>query len=115
MENIIYQWIDLFWLVMVLVAVHKQHRLLAAGYVLSCVFMLRLQVEIMGSIHYSTGILRVMDSDVFDRGLIVYSVFYLLYFLMAHYSPGSRQVIFMAASLSIFFFALSVSTFVMVL
>lgn len=115
MEIIIYQWIDLFWLAMVLIAVHKQHRLLAVGFVLSCVFMLRLQVEIMESIGYGTGILRALDSHVFERGLVAYSVIYLLYFLFAHYSPGSRRVIFMAASLSMFFFALTVSTFVMVL
>ena len=53
MEALIYQWIDLFWLVMIPLAAHKGHRLIAAGFVLSCMLMLRLQVEIMESIDYT--------------------------------------------------------------
>ena len=113
--SFILQWIDVLWLVPAFVLIHPKERLLAAGFFIICMVMMRLQVELMGSIGYEQGILGVMSMPVFSRGLIVYSLFYIAYMLLAHYSRDSRKVIFMAASISIFFMALFVSSVVMVL
>ena len=115
MLSLVYQWIDLFWLAMVFIAADRRHWIFAAGFVLSCVFMLRLQVELLESIGYPTGIFPFMEAPIFQRGLVVYGVIYMLYFLLTHFSRGSKGVVVLAASISVFFFALILSLGVMVL
>lgn len=113
--DFILQWIDALWLVVALAVVHRQHRWLVLGFMAACMIMVRLQTELMIVAGYPRGILRFIESDVFSRGLITYSIFYALYLILAYYSPGTKGPIFMAASISIFFMALFVSTVVMVL
>lgn len=113
--NLIYQWVDLFWLLIVFLAIDKKHWLVAVSFVLSCMFMMRLQVELMISIGYEFGILNLIKSDVFTRGLIVYGIMYLLYFLLGHYSAGTKKEVFLAASITIFFAAMVLSMGVMAL
>ncbi len=113
--DLILQWIDLVWLPVGLFVVHKGHRLLAGGYFIACALMLRLQVELMQSIGYPTGILTLMKSDLFIRGIVVYAVFNAGYLLIAYFSPGSDKTVFLAASLTIFFSAMFSSTIIMLL
>jgi hypothetical protein len=113
--SFIYQWIDALWLPLAFFVVHKPHRWWAVGFVASCMLMLRLQTELMVEIGYDKGILNFVDSPVFSRGLIVYSIIYIIYLILAYYSPGTRGVVFMAASISIFFMSLFISMIVMVL
>lgn len=101
--DVSYQWIDLLWLPLVFYAVHKPHRMIALGFMAGCMVMMRLQVEILTSIGYPNGIVGLMSAPVLTRGLAVYSLAYLFFFIMAYYSPGSRPVIFFAACLAIFF------------
>jgi hypothetical protein len=106
---------DLLWLPVVVLAAHGKHRFTAAGFVLAGVFMLRLQVEIMDSIGFDHGFLGLIKAPALERGMATYSVFYLLYAILAQLSPGSFKAVFLAATISIFFMALFVSTIVMVL
>ncbi len=115
MSAFIYQWIDALWIPVGLLVVHKKHRLWAVGFIAACMLMMRLQVELLAGVGYERGIVGLMDSHIFNRGLVVYSVIYIIYFLLAYYSPGTRGSVFMAASISIFFFALFLSMIVMVL
>jgi len=115
MINFIYQWIDVLWLGAVFFAVHKPHRLYALGFILSCMFMMRLQIEMMSGIGYEQGILAFMDSHIHVRLMVIYSIVYILYFVMAYYSPNTKGAVFLAASISVFFFALFLSIFLMVL
>ncbi len=111
----IYEWIDLLWIPLVLVVVHRRHWVFAIGFVLACALMLRLQTDFLVSMGYETGIVPWLSSDVFDRGLIVYSIFTGLYLLLSAFSPGSFASVFLGASISIFMAAMTVSTIVMVL
>ena len=113
--NLILQWIDLVWLPITLVVVHKYQRAFAAAYILSCVLMLRLQTELLSSTGFTEGFTGLIKTTPFDRGLIVYSLFHIIYIIMAIYSPSRQRVIFMSASISIFFAALFVSMGIMVI
>lgn len=115
MEEFITYWADTLWLPIIVFLVHKQHRWWTLGLVLGCFITLRLQTEIMHTINFPNGIMGFMTSKVHSRGQIVYSIFYILFLLMAHFSPNTRGAVFMAACLAIFFMAFVVSMFVMVL
>lgn len=103
------------WLPIAFFGVHERHRWWAAGFVVSCMLMMRLQAELMSHGGFEFGILHLMNASVYSRGLATYSIFYILFLIMAHYSPRTEGVIFMAACLSIFFLAMFVTMFVMVL
>ena len=61
--------------------------------------------ELMHTTGYPTGFINLMSSQALDRGLVVYSIFYVLYLILAHYSPNTKGPIFVAGSISIFFMA----------
>ena len=111
----ILEWIDLIWLPLGLLAVHKQHRLWAIGFFICSMVMMRMQVEFIESTGYANGFTGLIDMDVHSRGQLTYSLFYMAYIALAIYSPGTKGTIFMAATISIFFTAMFVSSFVMVI
>lgn len=113
--NAALHWVDVIWLPLAWFVVNKEQRWLALGTIAGCMVMMRLEAELIESTGFSHGMLPFLDSPVYDRGLVVYSVFYVLYLILAYYSPGSRSWVFTAASISIFFMASIVSIFVMVL
>lgn len=113
--GVIYQWMDIIWIPIALYIVNKDQRIWAVGFILSCMLMMRLQIEVMQDIGYERGFTNFMTSDAFDRGLVVYSVFYVAYLILAHYSPNTKGPIFIAGSISIFFLAFFASTFIMLL
>ena len=115
MFDFIYLWADIIWLPIAYFVVHKKHRWWAVGFVFSSMVIIRLIAELMIYIGYPSGIMGLMTSNVHTRGLAVSSIYYILYFIMAHYSPKTKGVIFMAASLTIFFAIFVTATFVMVL
>ena len=49
------------------------------------------------------------------RGYVVYGIFNFLYLLLSHYSPYTKGIIYLAASLSIFFMAFTVSCVVLII
>lgn len=111
----LYQWVDLIWVPLSLFIVHKGQRLYSVGFVLACVLTLRLQVEIMDSIEMSKGFLPLLDYDAYDRGLIVYTFFYVLYLVLAYTSPRTQSYVYMAGTISLYFMAFAVSSIVMIL
>jgi len=115
MLNNIYLWADILWLPIVFFLVHKQHRWWAIGFVTACMVMMRMQVEIMEYGGYGNGIMPLWDIGVHARGLIIYSTFYILFLLLAHFSPNTRGVVFMAACLGLFFMAFVSSMVLMLL
>ena len=109
------QWIDLLWLPLGLLVVHHQHRGWAAAFFIGCMLMMRLQAELMLSTGYNTGFTGIFEMDAHSRGQITYSAFYVLYIVLAIYSPDTKGTIFMAASISMFFAALFTSMIIMVI
>ncbi len=113
--TLIYQWIDVFWIVVAFFTVHRDHRWWTIGFIASCMFMMRMEVEIMVGIGNEHGILPFLQSHIYNRLLVAYSLIYIIFFVMAYYSRDTRGAIFMAATISFFFFALIISVLVMVL
>lgn len=113
--HILYAWIDLLWVPVALLAMERGKKLFTCLFVLSCVLLLRLQVELMQQIGFPRGFLGFMDSDVFTRGLIAYGGFIAFFMVLAYYSKGSDKNIHIAASISILIAAFCVSLFIMVL
>lgn len=115
MSQLIYQWIDLIWLPIGWFSVARQHRLKVIIFVLACAITMRTQIELVQSTGFNSGFLPLMDSPLYTRGLIIYSVMIALFLLLAHYSPRTRNIVFFTASLSIYIFAFCVSMVIMLL
>ena len=113
--SFIYQWIDVVWVLLVFVTLAPKNWLVGIGYILSCIFILRLQVELMELIGFSRGAFLVLDTHVLERGQLVYGVVFVAYFLWAYHLRRMSPVIFMAHSIAFFFIGLVSSTVVMVL
>ncbi|PCJ97014.1 MAG: hypothetical protein COA45_10350 [Zetaproteobacteria bacterium] len=108
-------WVDAIWIPVAYISVHKKHRWWALGFVIASMILIRLQSEIMVYIGYGNGIMGFMTSDVHTRGIIVSSSYYILFIFMAHFSPKTEGVVFMAACLSLFFAIFVTAAFVMLL
>ena len=99
-----------------LICVDKKHRLLGAGFVLSCMLMLRMQFELIEAVGYEKeGIPGLMDSNPFRRGQVVYSIFTLILIVLSVYSRQTLKTVYLAACISIFFIAFILSTIIMAL
>ncbi len=103
MEHYI-QWIDFAWLPIVLLAARKGQYLVIIGFIVSNIIMMRLMVELMGSIGYPHGIFSILDYHVFYRGLVFYSIVYAAYMALVFFSPGTQKIFLLGASISMFFF-----------
>lgn len=110
-----YPYSDFIWLPVALLILHKGQRLWAIGFFILCFSMMRLLIELMESIGYPRGILPLLDAPLFLRGLITYSIFYVLYILMAYFSPGGYRSVFIAASISTFILASITAAVIMAL
>ncbi|MDP7142146.1 MAG: hypothetical protein QF692_02600 [Alphaproteobacteria bacterium] len=115
MSDLIYQWIDLFWIPIALIATHKGQRLISVVLILACALTMRTQIELMEMIGSDTGLINLMQSDIYNRGLIVYSIFIALFLIMAYFSPKTRKVVFFAASISLLIMAFCISSLLMAL
>lgn len=114
-EQILFNHIDLLWVPVALLCLHKGQRLKAVLFVLACAFIMRLQIELMESIGYDDGFLRWIDASLYIRGLITYSLFILGFFILSSFSPRTDSFVYVAASITIFIAAFCVSSLVMVL
>ena len=112
---ILFNYIDLAWVPVALVCLHKGQRLAGVLFVLTCAFGLRLQVELMQSIGYPRGFFHLMDAPLFLRGLVTYSAFILFFLILAYFSPRSDRFVMIAASITVFIAAFCVSSLIMVL
>ncbi len=106
---------DLLWLPVALVAVHKGQRLNTAAFILICIMTLRAQIELMQSMGHPNGIVGLLHSGAYERGLVVYGIIFALFLVLAYFSPNTRGIIYFAATLSIYIFAFCISMLVMAL
>jgi hypothetical protein len=113
--TLFHDWAGLVWLPIAALAVHKGQRIKAVVFVVFCMLTMRLQDEIIRDTGYDTGYLNILQSDIFNRAQIVYSVFIILYLILSHYSPHTKGVIYMAASISIYFMAFISAMIIMLL
>ncbi len=107
-------WLDVLWVFLAPLLVHKGQRLKAVAFMLLCMITLRLQVEIIQSTGFQNGFTGLIDWSLMTRGFIVYGFFSALYLLLSYFSPYTRGPIYLAASLSIFFMAFTVSFIVLI-
>lgn len=112
--DLLYQWIDLLWIPVGLVTVHKGQRLLTTGFILVCILTLRTQIELMGSIDRDGGLLGFWNAGLYERGLVIYGFLIALFLILAHFSRNTKGVIFLAASLSIYILGFCVSMLAMI-
>lgn len=113
--HFVLQYIDAIWLPIVFFIAHKDHRRTAVLFVLGCMFLMRMQVELMISIGYPRGILNFSETDVFSRGILIYSLSYIIYIIFLHFSAKSDKSIMLASSLGAFFMVFFLSSVVMLL
>ena len=107
-------WVDAIWMPIAYFIVHKKHRWWALGFVIISMILIRLLAEVMISIGYENGIMGFMTSNVHTRGIAVSSFYYILFIIIAHFSPKTEGVVFLAACLS-FFFAIFVTVAIVML
>ena len=98
-------WVDALWIPAALFIVHKKQRIKAILFILACMISLRLQAEMIELTGFSNGFVGLFEGSAFRRGMIFYSICIAIYLILSYYSPRTRGVIYMAASLSIFFMA----------
>lgn len=115
MAAIFYQWIDLLWLPVGMVAVHKGQRLKTALFMIVCILTLRAQVELMESIDGVHGFTGFWSWDAYQRGLLVYAIVFALFLLLAYFSPNTRGIVFFAATLTIYIASFCISMLLMVI
>ncbi len=114
MLSIAYQWIDLIWLPVALLLTRKGQRIMASLFVVMCILTLRTQLELMGSINKADGLLGWLPLGLYERGLIIYGFLIALFLILAHFSPNTKGVIFLAAALSLYVCGFCVSMVAMV-
>lgn len=108
-------WLDVVWIPVAGLVVHKGQRIKAMAFVILCMMVMRLQIQIIQSFGFAKGFTGLWEASLYHRGLVTYSVFILIYLLLSYFSPYTRGVIYLAASISIFFMAFLVSSFVLVI
>lgn len=109
------QWVDSLWLLIALIIAGRKQKILSFAFILSCMAMMRLQVEMLGSMGFPHGVLSILPYHIFWRGLVVYSIIYALYFLFIKVSPGSKGSLLLASALTLFFGGFFISSFIMIL
>lgn len=114
MQALFYQWIDFIWLPIGFFVVHKGQRLKTLAFILACLLLFRTQLELMASIGHPDGFLGWIKMGLYERGLIVYGILFTLFLILAHLSPNTKGVIFMAAALSLMILGFCISMIVMV-
>ena len=114
--EMIVQWLDLVWLPVVFFMVVPRLKWVSIGFVTACILMLRMQMELLEEFGIEKeGIRGMLTSDPFHRGLATYSVIILLYILLTVSSKRTMTEVYLAASITIFIIAFTISSIVMVL
>ena len=108
-------WLDVVWIPVAALAVHAGQRLKAVAFVILCMLVMRLQIEIVESTGFRKGFTGLVEMSLYHRGLITYGIFITIYLLLSYFSPYTKGVIYLAASISIFFMAFLVSSLVLII
>lgn len=114
-QYFIWHWLDILWFPMALFLVHKGQRIKACAFIGVCMLVLRLQIQTFEMFGAPKGVTGLFDWPLIMRGYIVYGIFILLFLILSYLSPYTRGPIYLAASLSIFFVAFTVSSIVLIL
>jgi hypothetical protein len=110
----VWNWLDILWLPIALLIVHKGQKWKSCAFILLCMVVMRLQIEIVEGMGFAKGVTGLIDWPLMIRGYAVYGVFFALYLLLSYLSPLTRGAIYMAASITIFFMAFTVSSIVLI-
>lgn len=108
------EWADLTWLPLSLLIVHKGQKIKACAFIIVCMVVMRLQIQTFEMMGLTKGVTGFFDWPLMHRGYTVYGVFIFLFLILSYFSPYTRGPIYLAASLSIFFMAFTVSSIVLV-
>lgn len=111
----ILQWIDLIWAPIIFFTANKKVRVKGVIFVLACVFMLRLQVQLMTEIGFNAGILTFIQWPALYKGMAIYGFFIGVITLLNALSKDTDPYVFIAASISVFILSFCISSVVMVL
>lgn len=106
-------WMDVLWIPLALLVARKGQKIKAVAFIGCCMLTLRLQSDLVKVTGHDRGFTGFFESDVFYRGMMVYSVFIFIFLVLSYISPRTRGVIYIAACLSIFFMAFIASSFIM--
>jgi len=110
----VWNWLDVLWLPLALLIVHRGQKWKACAFVILCMTVLRLQIEIADGLGFKKGVTGLIDWPLIIRGYAVYGFFISLYLLLSYLSPFTRGAIYLAASITIFFMAFTVSSIVLI-
>ncbi len=108
-------WLDLFWIPVALIVVHPEQRIKAVIFIACCVFMLRLQVQMMQEIGFEGGFLHWWDWPILYRGMAGYGIGIIFYLITAWFSPKSDPFVMIAASITVFIASFCVTCALMLL
>lgn len=110
----VWEWLDITWIPLAWMIVHRSQRLKATGFILLCMAVLRLQIDIAHSFGASKGLTGFFDWPLILRGYATYGFFIFLFLVLSYFSPRTRGAVYLAASLTIFFMAFAVSSIVLI-
>ncbi len=106
---------DAAWIPLAALVVNRGQRLKVIGFILLCMLVMRLQIEIVQSTGFAKGFTGWIDMSLYHRGLITYGFFIGLFLILSIFSPMTRGPVYLAACLSIFFMAFVTSFVVMII
>lgn len=108
-------YIDLLFIPLTIMLLPRVRWLVALGFLMGCMIMMRMQIELMTMIGYPYGILGFApDLHVMVRGMIVYCTAYMGYIIYLRLSRQDSGALLMIGAFSIFFALLVVSMLSMV-
>lgn len=110
----VWEWLDIMWIPLALMIVHRAQKIKACAFILVCMIVLRLQIDIAESLGLRKGVTGFLDWPLIMRGYAVYGFFIFLFLVLSYFSPRTRGAVYLAASLTIFFMAFAVSSIVLV-
>ena len=111
----LYEWMDLLWIPIALLLMEKGKKIFTCLFILGCVLLLRLQLDLLGQIGRPNGLLGWIETDAYLRGVACYGVFIALFLLLARLSPGSDKNVHIAASITLMILAFCLSSLIMLL
>ena len=109
------EWVLTAWVIPALLFTHSEQKIKASFFVLLLALVLKLQVEMMGSLGFQKGFTGFVPFTAEARGLFVHSFFILLLIGISIFSKHTRPIIYLAACLSLFFLSFFLSSFIMLI
>ncbi len=111
----ILDWLDILWIPVFALALHKNQRPWAVLFVICNMLMMRMLGELMQWIGYPTGFFPLLDLNLLTRGQLFYCVIHFLYLIIALYAPKSNGAMFISMTISLIFTGAVLFSLVMVL